>query len=81
MVVSKATFGADFYSCLTQTYIFASNVQQRVFKAIIITFLSGLLVIPIIASMPKDYPFNKDELLKSGIDADIVELEPEEKGK
>ena len=33
-----------------------------------------------IFSIPDDFPFDKDELLKSGIDADIVELEPEEKG-
>lgn len=31
--------------------------------------------------MPEDYPFDKDAVLRSGIDADIVELEPEEKGK
>ena len=30
--------------------------------------------------MPKDYPFDKNALLKSGVEADIVELEPEEKG-
>ena len=33
-----------------------------------------------IFSIPDDFPFDKDELLKSGIDADIVELEPEDKG-
>ncbi len=31
--------------------------------------------------MPQDFPFDKDDVLRSGIDADIVELEPEEKGK
>jgi hypothetical protein len=43
--------------------------------------LSSLLVFPIINSIPKDYPFDKDALRESGIDADIVELEPEERGK
>jgi hypothetical protein len=43
--------------------------------------LSSLLVFPIIIGIPDDYPFDKDELLSSGIDADIVELDPEEKGE
>lgn len=50
------------------------------FKAIIISFVSTILVVPIIVSIPEDYPFDKDAVLRSGIDADIVELEPEEKG-
>ena len=64
-----------------QTDIFASKTSNRAFKAIIISFVSTILVVPIIVSIPEDYPFDKDAVLRSGIDADIVELEPEEKGK
>lgn len=43
--------------------------------------MASLFTLPIIFSIPDDFPFDKDELLRSGIDADIVELEPEEKGR
>ena len=43
--------------------------------------MASLFTLPIIFSIPDDFPFDKDELLRSGIDADVVELEPEEKGR
>ena len=36
--------------------------------------------VPAIISMPDVFPYSEESLLRSGIDADVVELEPEEKG-
>jgi hypothetical protein len=44
-------------------------------------YYSSLLTLPIILGIPDDFPFDKEAMLKSGIEADIVELEPEEKGR
>eukprot|EP00985_Skeletonema_marinoi_P019396 scaffold11114_cov158-Skeletonema_marinoi.AAC.4 len=50
------------------------------FKAMIITFIINFVNIPVIVSIPDEFPYNEEELLRSGIDADAVELEPDEKG-
>lgn len=46
----------------------------------IITFIINFVNIPVIVSIPNEFPYNEEELLRSGIDADAVELEPDEKG-
>lgn len=51
-----------------------------VFKAIILLLLFSLVTLPMIFSIPDEYPFDEEAILRSGIDAAAVELEPEEKG-
>lgn len=46
----------------------------------IISFVINFVNIPVLISMPDAFPYSEEELLRSGIDADVVELEPEEKG-
>jgi len=46
----------------------------------IISFVINFVNIPVLISMPEAFPYSEEELLRSGIDADVVELEPEEKG-
>jgi len=51
-----------------------------VFKAIILLLVSSLVSIPMILSIQDDYPFDEKSLLRSGVNPDIVDLEPDEKG-
>lgn len=44
----------------------------------IIAFIINFLSVPAIISIPNEWPYSEDDLLSSGIDADAVELEPEE---
>ena len=44
----------------------------------IIAFIINFLSVPAIISIPNEWPYSEDDLLRSGIDADAVELEPEE---
>ena len=44
----------------------------------IIAFIVNFVSLPAIISIPNEYPYSEDDLLRSGIDADAVELEPEE---
>ena len=46
----------------------------------IIAFIVNFISVPAIISMPDVFPYSEEDLLRSGIDADAVELEPEEKG-
>ena len=50
------------------------------FKALILLIISYLITVPMILSMPTDFHVDKEKLFHSGIDADVVELKPEEKG-
>lgn len=50
------------------------------FKAIILLFVSSVISVPMILSMPTDLGASEEKLYRSGIDAEAVELEPEEKG-
>ncbi|KAL7547831.1 hypothetical protein ACHAWF_011103 [Thalassiosira exigua] len=52
-----------------------------VFKSIILIFVAFLVTIPMIMSIPDEYPFDEDAMLRSGVDADVIELDPEEKGQ
>lgn len=51
-----------------------------VFKAIILLFVSSLVSIPMILSIQDDFPYDEKSLLRSGINPDVVDLEPDEKG-
>lgn len=50
------------------------------FKMIILIFLAFLLTVPMLYFMPSDLGADDEKLFRSGIDAEAVELEPEEKG-
>lgn len=50
------------------------------FKALILLIISYLITVPMILSMPADFIIDEEKLFRSGINADAVELEPEEKG-
>ena len=56
------------------------GVPAWFFKALIIAFVINFVSVPAIISMPDVFPYNEESLKRSGIDADVVELEPEEKG-
>ena len=50
------------------------------FKAIFLLLVLSLIPLHMINSIPDEYPFDEEEILRSGIDADAIELEPDEKG-
>ena len=51
-----------------------------VFKSIIMLILSSLVSLPMVLSIPNDYPQDEERILRSGIDPNIVDLEPNERG-
>ena len=66
--------GAD-----TEFFVYR-GIPWWAFKLIILTFLAFLLTVPMLYFMPSDLSADDEKLFRSGIDAEAVELEPEEKG-
>ena len=64
------------FVCLNQ---FMSTFSG-VFKALMLLVVSSLVTVPMVLSIQDDFPFDEKSLLRSGVNPEIVELEPEEKG-
>ena len=50
------------------------------FKSLMLIIVNSLVTIPMVAAIPDTFPLDEDQLFRSGLNADAVELEPEEKG-